>query len=201
MVKAILEDRKTMTRRLEGLKEINKNPDDYRFIRFDNWNRGSIFQCKTNRFFIKSPYLIGQKLWVRETFYKFTGISHSGFKNDIRFFATDPVDESNFQTASIWLKKSPLFLPKKYARIWLEVTDIRVERVNDISYDDAISEGLYKEWDNTKYWYAINENANMSPYPQKVFRELWDSIHKNKPEYLWDKNCYVWVITFKRIKE
>jgi hypothetical protein len=75
-------------------------------------------------------------------------------------------------------------MPKKYARIWLEITDIRVERVNNISDEEAKKEGIIVK-DPENY------NAFMTPY-RHLFFKLWDSIYNN-----WSSNPWVWVIEFK----
>ena len=93
--------------------------------------------------------------------------------------------------------KPSIFMPKEAARIWLEVTDIRVERIQDISENDAQEEGcpgkLLKE--------LIPDSIEINRYsltPSEQFIELWDKINKLRG-YGWDKNPWVWVISFKRL--
>lgn len=82
--------------------------------------------------------------------------------------------------------------------ITLEITGIRVEMVQDITHNDAIYEGIEREWVVDKYWfknYSPELPANFTK-PIKSFQSLWDSIYKPKG-FGWDTNCYVWVISFK----
>jgi len=154
MVKAILEDRKTMTRRVVK----------------PQWDRD----------FVNCPYQIGQKLWVRETWAEIIFPGGEAYLPRIKIY----YKASECGRKYIW--KPPLFMPKKYARIWLEVTDIRVERLQDITKEDIEKEGT----NYPVFVYNVMYNC---------FIILWDSIYIKKPEYQWNKNPYVWVIEFKRI--
>ena len=89
---------------------------------------------------------------------------------------------NNYPANGKW--KSPLFMPKKYSRITLEITDIRVEKLKDITREDAICEGVRSQF----HYYPIQE-----------FSLLWNKIN-SKRGYGWHINPYVWVIFFKRIK-
>ena len=81
---------------------------------------------------------------------------------------------------------------RKFSRIQLEITDIRVERVNDISEGDSRAEGVYVDITNA-----------FSPTPPRCkpeFKLLWDSINK-KRGFGWDVNPYVWVVEFKKLEK
>lgn len=79
--------------------------------------------------------------------------------------------------------KSPLFMPRSASRILLEIKDIRVERLNGISEEDARAEGIY--WPD-----PISRKDN--------FIQLWESI---KGPGSWNKNPWVWVIEFEKIED
>lgn len=85
-------------------------------------------------------------------------------------------------------------MPKQAARIWLRVTDVRVERLQDITQEGILAEGVINQQSNPsmgKRW------VNMQ---RMEFEEVWDSTIK-KPElarYGWDANPWVWVIEFER---
>ena len=84
-----------------------------------------------------------------------------------------------------WIKwKSSRFLPKWAARIWLEVTGVKVERVQDISIKDAFAEGV---------------STQQASHAQPFFQSLWDSLNA-KRGYSWKSNPWVWVYEFKRSK-
>jgi hypothetical protein len=86
---------------------------------------------------------------------------------------------------------SPLFLPKWAARIWLRVTDVRVERVQGIGADDARAEGCPDV--------AVSgaESVSVNALALEWFADIWDSINA-KRGFGWDVNPWVWVITFER---
>ena len=90
-------------------------------------------------------------------------------------------------------------MPKKYARIWLEVTDVRVERVQDISEEDAIAEGIKNVGETDWPKYEVKGNDKLTNYPQVALAELWDSLNA-KRGFGWDINPFVWVNEFKRIE-
>ena len=143
MVRAILDGRKTQTRRV-----VKPKPDDSGL-----WNND------------KCPYgKPGDRLWVRETFFV------DGPRIQYR------ADHHGAPKETIW--KPSIFMPRSASRILLEITDIRVERLHDISADDEKKEGIY------------------SPIHELLFWALWQKI--NGPES-WDANPWVWVITFKKI--
>lgn len=81
--------------------------------------------------------------------------------------------------------KPSIHMPKRFARIWLEIINVRVERIQDIMEEDARAEGIRPRWvDSTAY--------------QNGFRKLWDDLNA-KRGYGWDKNPWVWVIEFKKL--
>jgi hypothetical protein len=81
--------------------------------------------------------------------------------------------------------RSPLFMPRWASRITLELTDVRVQRLKDISADDAMAEGVG----------AIFAPGIVNPVP--LYAMLWDEINEKRAK--WDSNPYVWALTFKRI--
>ena len=85
-------------------------------------------------------------------------------------------------------------MPKDIARIWLEITGMKVERLQDISQEDARAEG-------SKLW--IPEDDNLKQYTNGSYRngfhELWDNINI-KRGYPWSSNPWVWMIEFRRIE-
>lgn len=111
-----------------------------------------------------------------------------------------------------WEGESPLrwrpsiHMPKWASRLWLRITDVRVERVQDISEEDAIAEGCdaTKEVDHSTDGKSLGEGFVMGPmtcYHSAVgnFEILWDSINA-KRGYGWDENPYVWALTYERVE-
>lgn len=94
-----------------------------------------------------------------------------------------------------------IHMPRWASRITLEVVSVRVERVQEISRDDAIAEGIESSWDGSAHWYKDYSKGAISQFKQRPvwsFRSLWDSINA-KRGLGWDVNPYVWVIEFKVI--
>jgi len=139
----------------------------------------------------------GTHLWVRETFCCKMGVDGYIYKNgkqECYYRATEnkqiTKDDGNGGTeyrqngveASPW---SPsIFMPRWASRITLEITDVRVERLQDISDDDALAEGVFGD-----------EHPADQPLPVMCFEYLWDSI--NAKRCPWASNPWVWVITFR----
>lgn len=194
MVQAILDGRKTVTRRIvkkEKVEEVlncsarKENPDipDKRFI-----------QC-----LVDAPCDPGDILYVRETwnFVYNTDNSDQIIGNTGRYiyYADDPMPFSHWVDSDTgehkermpW--KPSIHMPKEAARIWLKVTDVRVEQLQEIDYKGAYDEGAGLK--NTLY--QIGERVC-------DFAKIWNSTIKKKdlPLYGWEANPWVWVIEFER---
>lgn len=100
----------------------------------------------------------------------------------IKYCAVDkkPIDDK-YPYGIRWGKRPSIHMPRWASRILLEITDVRVERVQDISYQDAIAEGF-----------------GLAGAPIEAFHALWDSIYKARGAG-WDANPFVWVIEFKKL--
>jgi hypothetical protein len=92
-------------------------------------------------------------------------------------------------------------MPKEAARIWLEVTNVRVERLYDITDEDAQAEGIsydtameYSGWSPS---FNDPDGSNAWPNYTEAYKDLWDSLNASRG-YPFDSNCWVWAITFKR---
>lgn len=203
MILAKQAGRKTMNRRTWGLKRINEKPDEWEFLwankvpsitdlKYDPQQKEYfIFRnLKTGESIaIGCPYgKPGDLLWTKETFRFNEPEEDTGCTDDSGnavkaycFKADDPQDADHHK----W--KSAMFMPKKYARIWLEVTNVSVERLQEISESDAKKEGVGK-LKATSLWRTMKEE----------FAILWDSLNA-KRGYDWKSNPFVWVIEFKAI--
>lgn len=209
MVQAILEGRKTQTRRTKGLNYINKNPDFYRYNRtcnrFDEFTKDyHIFldnEINTGAYFVKCPYSIGDILWVRETF---AGIEQNDGK--LRYHYKADANWALDKALEIFWKPS-IHMPKEAARIFLKVINIRVERLFEISAKDAIAEGVEcKIVEKIKEYraYLVKDSEHVfgkNSYPDTPecsFLELWEKINGNKSV---NSNPWVWVIEFERVEK
>jgi hypothetical protein len=192
MVRAILDNQKSQTRRIIKLKKEIQNPQ-FGFTTFTPKGSVSVRGIHKNgeygESFIKMPYQKGDRLWVRETFW-LNGSGMPRFKADF----ANPKEYG-------WKWKPSIFLKKEHARIWLEVTDIWVERLQDITEEDARSEGVYKFKDCEGYSKYALKKGKVHLFSVATAREsyqtLWESINGKGS---WALNPWIWVIEFKRIK-
>jgi hypothetical protein len=195
MVQAILDGRKTQTRRLTKLKTVNENPNWWRYngtlaedIGLHFMEALDIYGGSLEQFHkIKSPYgQSGDLLWVRETFYK--PKSSDGYI----FKASAEPQGWKFE----W--KPSIHMPKDAARIWLQVEEVKIERLQEISNNDALEEGIErKPFDEVRTAYKdYHYNTINMKVPIASFQTLWDGIHST---YHWDLNPWVWVVKFKVI--
>lgn len=96
-----------------------------------------------------------------------------------------------------------IFMPRWASRLTLEITEVRVERLQSISESDAVAEGVLCPDCGDNNWREVGGEAVQCPHPhcgdgQALFRELWDDLN-GKRGYGWDANPWVWVIGFRRI--
>lgn len=189
MVKAILDGRKTCTRRL--IKFLpGKNPQWTGYVKdglmLYNGNNESCIR--------KAPYQPGNILYVRETFIQ--AAAHTfWYKAD---------DKSWMSKDLLW--KPSIHMPKEAARIWLKVKDVRVERLQDITPQQAENEGVgnlfYEDigYSEKNYGTEVDKEYGIA---REQFAWLWNSTIKKSDidRYGWDANPWVWVIEFERCAE
>lgn len=202
MVRAILEGRKTMTRRVIP-KQPTIDPQTGDWLMTYTEGREEVLPIEQWAEFRKKMCKFGKpgdRLWVRETW---RDQSYSFVDADRNF--------SEYQYRADWPKgieggvlwRPSIFMPRIACRILLEITDIRVERLQDISKVDAIAEGIESfrpvPGDGpAETLYRHYMKGKWGPSPIHSFETLWQSI--NGPES-WEQNPWVWVIAFKRIEQ
>jgi hypothetical protein len=195
MVRAILEGRKTQTRRVIN-PQIEWDEDI-----FQRRKNGTIDQFTYSEFIARCPYgQPGDRLWVREKWQqvyergdgqRFTEPFVGAQKNWIEYAAT-PRDEHE---PPRW--RPSIHMPLKYSRIALEIVNVSVTRVQDISRHDAKAEGVSNLWINPPANKQHYQRVLLNPYIAN-YSVLWDKI--NEPRgFGWDMNPWVWVIEFKRV--
>lgn len=215
MVKAILEGRKTMTRRVikpqpktEGLAGVY--PDLYNHG--PQWAFWLPDKRMTEPRTWKCPYgQVGDRLWVRETHYRWGRWVKNGFtktgrqkwtfkaaNKDVRYCDNPPglVLPNSQRDILGWFKRPSIFMPRWASRTTLETTELRVERLQEITEADAIAEGI-KVIDNTAD--KIYSQPNYLDIHRDIFIGLWNKLNA-KRGYGWDTNCWCWVIGFKVAK-
>lgn len=184
MVRAILDGRKACTRRiLKGAIPFDEKAEYWNVLKKGEWS-GPI--CV--EYFIKqcSPYQPGDLLYVRETFMQ--AAAHTfWYKAD---------DNSWIPEGLHW--HPSIHMPKEAARIWMKVTDVRVERLQDITDDGAKAEGA--NWKNGK---NVGWEEKMRRTAVERFAEIWESTIKKSDKHIhgWNANPYVWVIEFERCEK
>ncbi len=234
MVKAILDGSKTMTRRVvkpqslfgEIPYAIEKdgngdwiawygmpNPQVKEFTK-QAYPNGGGFKCPHG-----AP---GGKLWVRETWaIKDCGsrvsLQHETWPDGwpierLQYMATDtpelgiaacPPDEG--EPSYWWNKRPSIYMPKWASRIDLLIKNIRVERLQEITEEDAKAEGVFQDTrsGSAGYWHSTlhpgKETYQCWATPRRAFEKLWDSLNA-KRGMGWDKSPYVWVVEFERVK-
>jgi hypothetical protein len=190
MVRAILDGRKTQTRRVVKPSWIAAAD-----AAGESWGP----EGDQNYWAGVCPYgQPGDKLWCKETF-RFDGIDHrvgmaERRNSDLSFRADMEADRSVNDCP--W--RPSIFMPRWASRITLEITSVRVERLQEISEADAKAEGIHKPA-GSQFWYADpRENVLPSMSPVGGYWNLWNSI--NGPGS-WDANPWVWVIEFRRVEK
>ena len=179
MVQAILDGRKTQTRRLIKDKDITNNFDidvDGSAYAYINPETGD--SCPPTAI---AKYQVGDILWVRETWSK--------DENGEYVYRTNyGTTEDDSFPPSVFKWKPSIHMPREAARIFLLVTNVRVERLQDITEDEAIKEGAK----------AYGPNNCSGTSARIAFAEIWD---KTTTEHEWRTNPWVWVIEFEKISK
>ena len=182
MVRPLLDGCKTQTRR------AMKNPAavmGFRHWLGRQWERLSSTGQRLD--LINCPYgEPGDRLWVKETY------TDLGTKHRRRLvYRADVADSERVRVDAPW--RSSLFMPRRASRILLEIGAVRVERLQDISNSDAVSEGITGQFGNYKDY---SGQVNGFALAADSYRTLWESLNGAGS---WDANPWVWVIEFKRI--
>ena len=205
MIRALLAGQKTQTRRIirtqphpgctycyDGMGMSEDDADWHYLERLDSLTGGYTEDYYT---LAKCPYgLAGDELYVKETWAQTPGLVTSD-KNGTYHYRAD----HDYRTDSDYNWKSPLFMPKNVARLYLSLTDVAAERLQTISAADAIAEGIepvagepggppvYRLYQKKQR--GIDEST---PDPVESYRSLWESINGAGS---WNNNPWVWVLT------
>ncbi len=184
MVQAILAGRKTQTRRV---------------CQHQYWQHSELVDFNINKIHSKvdknvsSKFQPGDILWVRET-YGTTAIGN--------MYKASVCSPDMDKPLSGW--KPSIFMPKEAARIFLKVTNVRVERLQDISENDAIAEGIERYGPFGEFKGEPHPSGGMMRFrayskASRAFQDLWQSINEKK--HPWESNPWVWVYGFERIEK
>lgn len=187
MVQAILRGEKTQTRRIIKINEGEK-------IEYDNSEFRKCFLIVGNGYIkaLKCKYKVGDILWVRETWHP----KRHSFPIGLHFEYKATAKEDGNPTDEPW--KPSIFMPKEACRIFLKLKSIRIERLNDISENDSLQEGIQPfTKDNNLFKHGLDgwEWQSMTKYAKEAYKILWQKINGEKS---WAENPFVWVYEFER---
>lgn len=210
MVRAILDGRKTCTRRLVKPQPDEKHTFPLGFVT-DSTEKKEVgcFGFGINEYggsiqYAKPQYQPGDTLYVRETWMDYAGLTM--YKADCDIYRLDSLNFAGFG----W--HPSIHMPKEAARIWLKVTDAKVERLQEMKPVDAIKEGAYPEcWDclntygesGSQCCYGTEEQCSQCDEVMMEWEKLWNSTIKKSDldRYGWDALPWVWVIEFERCEK
>lgn len=234
MVRAILEGRKTVTRR--PVKP--QSAGELRRMGADSCYPGYFAANGEDRVY-RPPYMVGDVLYVRETWqavyetewseeHPFTGenirklISNfdsipkveAGVSSECKrdpmkprmkyfVFKASDIQYADSENGLIW--RPSIHMPRDAARIFLRVTNVQVERLQEITAEGALDEGTNVEFPDPKppYISLAYTEMRLKPAIRQSFANLWDSTTRpaDRATYGWEANPWVWVIEFERIKK
>jgi hypothetical protein len=223
MICAILEDRKTMTRRVVKWKPIHEGLNlsatslSLGYYCTGAPLSGHVLHSRDGRGVWNDrthpahcPYgRVGERLWVRESFYaygkyRFTGERTETGKPEVEFwdctldangsyrYAADetlPKPSSRYEFG--WHKRPSIFMPRIASRVTLEIKNIRVERLQDISQEDMAAEGFRA--------YVDEASPRLHEIAREDFGKGWDGINGKRKGCSWQNNPFVWVIEFRKV--
>lgn len=192
MVRAIIDGRKTQTRRavtkfrVVGMASNCTGPDGYDVaiqLRRGNRIERVPWDVESAKRLICPYGQPGDRLWVREAFREFSPSGGFVYRAELQ-------SAEEFKPAD-WKWKPSIHMPRKASRITLEITEVRVQRVCEISAEDCKAEGVL----------PLNR-ADREPNRSDC-KALWDKINAKREGgiYAWDKNPWCWCITFKMVNQ
>lgn len=237
MVWALLAGRKTVTRR-----PIRRPPVPHEFgpgdvhdafvppMTMPGWNAIGVDAFNDGAgAYVRCPYgLPGDRLWVKETHYRrgkwrragrtVTGKQQWRFvavRDEVRYAENAPRVVLTEKSSRVgWYRRPSIFMPRSASRLTLEVTRVRAERVQEITHDEAVAEGMRRlTKDGGRTWkygfpdrdgWPGTDDVGMAwdewdADPVRVYARCWDSINAERG-YPWSENPYAWAVTFRYLE-
>lgn len=197
MVRALLDGRKTQTRRLA--KFVQPDGDGFNI----RGNGGGMFGADDDAVRVYGPdyasYAPGDQLYVREAAKLIPDSKPGGyFVPGSPFYGRECFYRAD-NDYPIWADgpwRPSIHMPRVWSRLWLEVTDVRVQRVQEISEADAIAEGIERPGVGAPFWKCYRPDPAMPVLdPRESFAGLWNSLH-TKPGETWEANPWAVAVSF-----
>ena len=197
MHRAIREGKKTVTRRLHNLKEINQEPANWGMPKkleiegISNWYLTPTYPEITGTLgiYVKPRYHVGEVVYLKEAWYIGRIISRDEadvfFGNKLEYITVPWNDwlEQQYINDSWDESRSPLFMPAWAARDFVQILSVRPGRLQEITSEDCYAEGVSFRGDSVQK-------------PKDAYRDLWNSIN---PKFLFESNPWNWRIEFKLV--
>jgi len=196
-IKAIADDpdREWQTRRLSGLKVINENPDNWRFVYKE---LGTFYFEPLDKHCIavmcKLRYQVGETVYIKEAWWTPPHNRNESHNQNIVSYRAIIVENAGEEAAqrNRWL--SPLFMPQWAARYFIKILSVTPQRLQEITEEDAEAEGFAGYNIGQIY---LRETGNYPVFALGVFVWAWDSIN---PKYPWKFNPWAWRYEFELVK-
>ena len=189
MVRAILDGQKTQTRR--PIPVLPKENQSVHHVAKDKYcfatDHANGYVSGVSEYFRK-PYEVGDYLWVRETYRPIFGQTSELISVDYKADPPEKLERLGDVVGTPVKWRPSIHMPRSASRITLEITNVRVERLQDITEEDAIAEGC----DYSRSEAAIS--VGWYERPRRAFRRTWEQIYGKES---WDSNPLVWVIDFE----
>jgi len=212
MVRAILEGRKTVTRRIlkpansfrareyrqgDGLWIDGYNKDDAPNGHIKDYSVSDCWLPKEHYIKLYAPYKVDDTLYVRETWGKYGDGTQILYKADYPDRATKYTHDDGIHKCDLPKWKPSIHMPKDFSRIFLKVTSVKIERLQDMKLQDFLKEGIIIREE------SFNDPDNAYFQAQNIFQTLWNSTMKKDQHsiYGWDANPYVWEVEFERLSK
>lgn len=198
----IVKGEKTQTRRMTISRTGYFKVESRNGVIFDIWQTNDNEWCGDNLVPVKPKYKVGEVVYLKEPYLYQYDREEKGYKYYYKFSTADILELKVIGVDIKW--KNKLFMPKSAARYFIEITAVRAERLQDISDEDCMKEGigLNPEAIPIGYPFGIKFSYNNGYYnyttPQEAFAALIDKINGKGT---WEKNPWVWVYDFELINK
>jgi len=190
----VVKGEKTQTRRMIISRTGYFKVESRNGVIFDIWQTNDNEWCGDNLVPVKPKYEVGEVAYLKEPYIYEYGREEKWYKYYYKFSTADILELKVIGVDIKW--KNKLFMPESAARYFIEITAVRAERLQDISDEDCMKEGICPKLDGLSF---VNEVNNIAyPTPKRAYAALIDEINGKGT---WEKNPWVWVYDFELINK